>query len=151
MMNKVANVLRSRGVTKGDRVAIYMPACPLAVASMLACARIGAIHSVVFAGFSAEALASRILDGNHTTIPQQLSSACVIYVFVSTAEAKVVITADQGVRGGKVIELKRTVVTAVANCPSVTAVLVAKRTGHPVVSSPLDVDLEEVFLTISSD
>ena len=63
MMNQVANVLKSHGVVKGDRVAIYMPACPLAVASMLACARIGAIHSVVFAGFSAEALASRIIDG----------------------------------------------------------------------------------------
>lgn len=63
MMNKVANVLKSRGVTKGDRVAIYMPACPLAVAAMLACARIGAIHSVVFAGFSADALANRIIDG----------------------------------------------------------------------------------------
>ena len=60
------------------------------------------------------------------------------------AEAKVVITADQGVRGGKLIELKKTVVTAVANCPSVTAVLVAKRTGNPVVSSSLDVDLDEV-------
>lgn len=63
MMNKVANVLKNQGVVKGDRVAIYMPACPLAVASMLACARIGAIHSVVFAGFSSEALASRIIDG----------------------------------------------------------------------------------------
>lgn len=63
MMNQVANVLKTHGVKKGDRVAIYMPACPLAVASMLACARIGAVHSVVFAGFSAEALASRINDG----------------------------------------------------------------------------------------
>lgn len=65
------------------------------------------------------------------------------------AEAKVVITADQGVRGGKLIELKKTVVTAVANCPSVTAILVAKRTGNPVVSSQLDVDLDEVCLTSS--
>ena len=63
MMNQVANVLKSRGVVKGDRVAIYIPASPIAVASMLACARIGAIHSVVFAGFSAQALASRIIDG----------------------------------------------------------------------------------------
>ena len=68
MMNKVANVLKSQGVVKGDRVAIYMPACPLAVASMLACARIGAVHSVVFAGFSAEALASRIIDGIYQTL-----------------------------------------------------------------------------------
>lgn len=129
MMNQIANVLKSHGVLKGDRVAIYMPACPLAVASMLACARIGAVHSVVFAGFSAEALASRIID----------------------AEAKVVITADQGVRGGKLIELKKTVVTAVANCPSVTAILVAKRTGNPVVSSQLDVDLDEAMIKESGE
>ena len=63
MMNQVANVLKTNGVVKGDRVAIYIPASPIAVASMLACARIGAVHSVVFAGFSAEALASRIIDG----------------------------------------------------------------------------------------
>lgn len=63
MMNRIANVLKSRGVVKGDRVAIYIPVSPIAVASMLACARIGAIHSVVFAGFSAQALASRIIDG----------------------------------------------------------------------------------------
>jgi acetyl-CoA synthetase len=66
MMNQVSNVLKSQGVQKGDRVAIYMPPCPLAVASMLACARIGAVHSVVFAGFSAEALATRINDGIHS-------------------------------------------------------------------------------------
>lgn len=64
--------------------------------------------------------------------------------FPYLAEAKVVITADQGVRGGKIIELKKTVVAAVANCPSITAILVGKRTGNPVVSSPLDVDLDEV-------
>ena len=63
MMNQVANTLKSHGVSKGDRVVIYMPVSPIAVASMLACARIGALHSVVFAGFSAEALASRIRDG----------------------------------------------------------------------------------------
>lgn len=63
LMNKVANVLKSHGVEKGDRVAIYMPPCPVAVAAMLACARIGAVHSVIFAGFSAESLASRIIDG----------------------------------------------------------------------------------------
>ena len=62
-VQQAANALKSLGVGQGDRVAIYMPACPLAVASMLACARIGAVHSVVFAGFSAEALASRIIDG----------------------------------------------------------------------------------------
>nr|CAH0113534.1 unnamed protein product [Daphnia galeata] len=129
LMNRVSNVLKSHGVRKGDRVAIYMPPCPLAVASMLACARIGAVHSVVFAGFSAEALASRIND----------------------AEAKVVITADQGVRGGKLIELKKTVVTAVEKCPSVQAILVAKRTGNPVISSPLDIDLDEAILKESGE
>lgn len=63
MVNKMANLLRSQGVKKGDRVAIYLPKSPMAVASMLACARIGAIHSVVFAGFSADSLADRINDG----------------------------------------------------------------------------------------
>jgi acetyl-CoA synthetase len=63
MMNQFANMLKSHGVTKGDRVAIYMPASPMAVVGMLACARIGAIHSIVFAGFSSEALSSRINDG----------------------------------------------------------------------------------------
>jgi acetyl-CoA synthetase len=65
---------------------------------------------------------------------------------VTTAEAKIVITADQGMRGGKLIELKKTVVTAVEKCPTVKTILVAKRTGNPVVSSPLDVDLDEVGL-----
>jgi acetyl-CoA synthetase len=63
MMNKIGNMLRSYGVTKGDSVALYLPASPMAAACMLACARIGALHSVVFAGFSAESLASRINDG----------------------------------------------------------------------------------------
>ena len=63
MMTQLANMLKSHGVSKGDRVVIYMPVSPLAVAAMLACSRIGALHSVVFAGFSAEALASRIQDG----------------------------------------------------------------------------------------
>ena len=73
-----------------------------------------------------------------------LKLVCFLILRVLLAEANVVITADQGVRGGKLIELKKTVVTAVANCQSVTAVLVAKRTGNPVVSSSLDVDLDEV-------
>jgi len=63
MVNKMANTLKSHGVKKGDRVAIYLPTSPIAVAAMMACARIGAIHSVVFAGFSSEALAGRIIDG----------------------------------------------------------------------------------------
>lgn len=68
MMNQIANMLRSYGIKKGDSVAIYLPASPLAVAAMLACARIGALHSVVFAGFSAESLASRINDGKIITV-----------------------------------------------------------------------------------
>ena len=63
MMNQIANTLKAYNVKKGCRVVLYMPTCPIAVAAMLACARIGALHSIVFAGFSAEALASRILDG----------------------------------------------------------------------------------------
>jgi acetyl-CoA synthetase len=142
-MNRVSNVLKSHGVRKGDRVAIYMPPCPLAVASMLACARIGAVHSVVFAGFSAEALASRINDGiDPLSFANRIKFFDSIYLLL--AEAKVVITADQGVRAGKLIELKKTVVTAVEKCPSVQAILVAKRTGNPVISSPLDIDLDEV-------
>ena len=78
LVNKMANVLKSHGVERGDRVAIYMPSCPMAVAAMLASSRIGAVHSVIFAGFSAESLASRIDD----------------------AQAKVIMTCDQGVRGG---------------------------------------------------
>ena len=126
LVNKVANVLKSHGVERGDRVAIYMPSCPMAVAAMLASSRIGAVHSVIFAGFSAESLASRIDD----------------------AQAKVIITCDQGVRGGKLIELKKTVDNAAAKCPSVRHVLVSKRTGNPVSSTPLDVDLDEVITSI---
>ena len=73
MVNKLANVLKVRDIVKGDRVAIYMPPCPLAVAAMLACARIGAVHSVVFAGFSSDALASRIIDGQFGSIGNQLT------------------------------------------------------------------------------
>jgi len=107
---RMANALRRLGVRKGDRVAIYMPMIPEAAVAMLACARVGAVHSVVFAGFSAEALRDRIQD----------------------AECAVVITADEGVRGGKRIPLKRTVDEAVSQCPSVRHVVVAERTGAAV-------------------
>ncbi|XP_047133685.1 acetyl-coenzyme A synthetase 2-like, mitochondrial isoform X1 [Hydra vulgaris] len=107
MTCQIANALKRRGVQKGDVVCLYMPASPLAVASMLACTRIGAVHSVVFAGFSAEALAARIND----------------------ASVKTVITADEGLRGGKRIPLKQTVDTALKLCSSVTNVFVAKRSG----------------------
>ncbi|XP_029984350.1 acetyl-coenzyme A synthetase 2-like, mitochondrial [Sphaeramia orbicularis] len=121
MTCRLGNLLRRRGVKKGDCVTIYMPPCPLAVASMLACARIGAAHNVVFAGFSAEALAERIRD----------------------AQSSTVITVNQGVRGGRVIELKKTVDTAVEGCPSVKQVFVAMRTENPVVMTDRDVSMEE--------
>ncbi|XP_072129829.1 acetyl-coenzyme A synthetase 2-like, mitochondrial isoform X1 [Mobula birostris] len=118
---RVANTLKRQGVRKGDRVTIYMPTSPVAVASMLACARIGAVHTVVFAGFSAEALAGRIQD----------------------AQSETVITTNQAVRGGKIIELKKTVDEAVKMCPSVRRVLVAKRTDNEVPMSNIDIPLEE--------
>uniref|UniRef100_A0A8D3BUK2 Propionate--CoA ligase n=1 Tax=Scophthalmus maximus TaxID=52904 RepID=A0A8D3BUK2_SCOMX len=121
MTCRMGNLLRRHGVRRGDCVTIYMPSCPLAVASMLACARIGAAHNVVFAGFSAVALSERIRD----------------------AQSSVVITVNQGVRGGKVTELKRTVDTAVQSCPTVRQVFVAMRTENPVVMTARDVAMEE--------
>ena len=107
-VQKFANVLKRHGVRKGDRVALYMPMIPELTIAMLACARIGAIHSVVFAGFSAKALAERIVD----------------------AEAKVLITADGGYRAKKVINLKGVADEALKECPSVSSVIVVKRTGQ---------------------
>ena len=104
---RLANVLKSRGVGKGDRVCLYMPMVPEAAYAMLACARIGAIHSVVFGGFSPDAVRDRILD----------------------ADCKAVITADYGVRGGKPIPLKANVDKAVAQCPEVHSVITVRRTG----------------------
>ena len=124
LVSQMANAFKRYGVRKGDRVAIYLPMIPEAAIAMLACARIGAIHTVVFAGFSAEALRDRIQD----------------------AEAVAVVTADQGLRGGKVIPLKRTVDEAVMACPSVNNVLIVKRTGAKVpFFPPRDVDLDEVM------
>ena len=107
---RLANVLKSRGVKKGDRVCIYMPMIPEAAYAMLACTRIGAVHSVVFGGFSPDALRDRILD----------------------ADCRTVITADEGVRGGKPVALKKNVDKALASCPSVSTVLVVERTGAAV-------------------
>jgi acetyl-CoA synthetase len=107
---KMANVLRENGITKGDRVCIYLPMIPELAVSILACARIGAIHSVVFAGFSASAVASRILD----------------------SECKMVITSDGGYRGNKTIELKVIIDEALEKCTSVENVLVVKRTNAAV-------------------
>ncbi|MDC0720207.1 acetate--CoA ligase [Nannocystis bainbridge] len=113
-VGRFANVLRAHGVKKGDRVCIYLPMIPEIACAMLACARIGAVHSVVFAGFSAEALRERILD----------------------AECAVVITADEGLRGPKRVPLKPVVDAAVAGLDSVRTVLVARRTGAEVAMTP---------------
>ena len=104
---KLANVMKAQGVKKGDRVTIYMPMIPEAAYALLACARIGAIHSVVFGGFSPDSLADRIND----------------------CESTFVITADEGVRGGKPIPLKANTDEALRKCPDVKTVLVYKRTG----------------------
>ncbi|MFC4908949.1 acetate--CoA ligase [Actinomadura gamaensis] len=116
-VSKAANALLELGVRKGDRVAVYMPMIPELPISMLACARIGATHSVVFGGFSADALRTRIED----------------------AEAKLVITADGGYRRGKPSALKPTVDEAVQNTPSVEKVLVVRRTGEQVEQHERDV------------
>ena len=107
---RFANVLKARGVKKGDRVTIYMPMIPEATYAMLACARIGAVHSVVFGGFSPDALAGRILD----------------------CESTCVVTADEGIRGGKKVPLKANTDAALAQCPDVETVIVVSRTGGDV-------------------
>ena len=99
-------MLKSRGVKKGDRVCIYMPMIPEAAYAMLACARIGAVHSVVFGGFSPDSLRDRILD----------------------ADCRTVITADEGVRGGKFVPLKQNVDKALQSCPNVSTVIVVEHT-----------------------
>ncbi len=109
-VGRLANGLRARGVKKGDRVCIYMPMIPEAAYAMLACARIGAVHSVVFGGFSPQSLQDRILD----------------------SDCRTVITADEGVRGGKPIPLKENTEQALANCPDVHTVVTVKRTGAEV-------------------
>ncbi len=107
---KVANALKSQGVEKGDRVCIYMPMIPELAIAVLACARIGAIHSVIFGGFSAQSIADRVND----------------------ATCKIVLTTDGAVRGNKEIPMKETVDDAIANCPSVEKVIVKRRTNTPV-------------------
>ena len=104
---RFANVLKKHGVKKGDRVTIYMPMIVEAAYAMLACTRVGAIHSVVFGGFSPDSLAGRIQD----------------------CDSSVVITADEGVRGGRKVPLKHNVDVALESCPNVTTVLMVTRTG----------------------
>ncbi|MEQ1498168.1 MAG: acetate--CoA ligase [Novosphingobium sp.] len=107
---RMANALKDLGAKRGDRITIYMPMVPEAATAMLACTRIGAIHSIVFGGFSPEALAGRIQD----------------------CDSNIVITADAGMRGGKLVPLKANVDAALEQCPSVSEVLVVRHVGHDV-------------------
>ena len=126
----MANILKSRGVKKGDRVTIYMPMIPEAAYAMLACARIGAVHSVVFGGFSPDALAGRIID---------CASTCVI-------------TADEGLRGGKTVPLKGNTDLALEKCPDVSTVIVIKRTGGQIGwDGERDIWLHEAAQTVDTD
>jgi acetyl-CoA synthetase len=109
-VSRFANVIKAMGVKKGDRVTIYMPRVPEIVIAMLACAKVGAVHSVVYGGFSVDSLQGRIED----------------------SESKLVITADGGYMNGKVVELKKTVDDAVKRCPTVETVIVVQRTAHEV-------------------
>jgi len=127
---KLGNVLKSRGVKKGDRVCIYMPMIPEAAVAMLACARIGAVHSVVFGGFSPDSLRDRILDSDCQTL----------------------ITADEGVRGGKHVPLKANADTALKACPNVHTSLVVKHTGGAVDwKEGRDIWYQEAMADASSD
>ena len=127
---KFSNVLKARGVKKGDRVCIYMPMIPEATYAMLACARIGAIHSVVFGGFSPESLKDRILD----------------------SDCQTVITADEGLRGGKTIPLKQNVDEALEGCSNVHTVLVITRTEAEIPwNEDCDVRYEEISKNVSNE
>ena len=127
---RFANALKKRGISKGDRVCIYMPMIPEAAYAMLACARIGAIHSVVFGGFSPESLKDRILD----------------------SDCESVITADEGLRGSKKIPLKNNVDTALEDCPNVHSVFVVKRTDADVDwNDKRDVDYQEIIDSVPSE
>ena len=126
----MANVLKSKGIKKGDRITIYMPMIPEATYAMLACARIGAIHSVVFGGFSPDSIADRIID----------------------CKSDYVITADEGYRAGKIIPLKNNVDIALNRCPNVKSVLVIKRTGNKINMFPnRDLWWHEEKLKVSKD
>ena len=129
-VSKFGNVLKNLGASKGSRICIYMPMIPEAAYAMLACTRIGAIHSVVFGGFSPESLKDRILD----------------------ADCKIVITADEAIRGGKKVPLKKNVDAALLDCPKVKHCLVIKRTSKDIDwVSGRDKNYEEMFTEASSD
>lgn len=129
-VSRLGNVLRQRGVKKGDRVCIYMPMIPEAAYAMLACARIGAVHSVVFGGFSPEALKDRILDSN----------------------CQLVITADEAVRGGKTIPLKANTDIALKSCPDVHSCIVVERTLKAIEwLEGRDINYQEAINSVSSD
>ena len=125
-----ANLLKSRNIKKGDRVCIYMPMIPEAAYAMLACARIGAIHSVVFGGFSIESLKDRILDSDCTAV----------------------ITANEGIRGGKLVPLKNNVDEALKDCPNVHSVIVVNRTESALIKeNEVDVDYYEDIKNFDAD
>ncbi len=127
---RFANVLKSRGVEKGDRVSIYMPMIPEAAVAMLGCARIGAVHSVVFGGFSPDSLRDRILD----------------------SDCRVVVTADEGPRGGRPVPLKANVEAALAECPDVHTTIIVRRTGAEVPGeAKRDIWYHEAMATVSPD
>ncbi len=126
---RFANVLKANGATKGDRVTIYMPMIPEAAFAVLACARIGAVHSVVFGGFSADALAGRIQD----------------------CDSRIVVTADEGRRGGKRVALKACVDEAATRAPSLERVIVVRATGGDVTMGDRDVWYHEAAAQVSTD
>jgi len=130
MVCRFANALKAQGVARGDRVTIYLPMVPEAAVAMLACARIGAIHSVVFGGFSPEALEGRIKD----------------------CDSRIVVTADEGLRGGKIVPLKANVDEAMAECPAVERVIVMRHTGASVaMQKGRDLWWDEAISGVSDD
>jgi acetyl-CoA synthetase len=127
---RFANVLAANGVKKGDRVTIYLPMIPEVAVAMLACARLGAVHSVIFAGFSPDSISGRIHD----------------------SDSRLVITADEGLRGGKAIPLKKNVDAALEKCPGVKTVIVVKRTGGAIdMKSGRDVWYGDAAAKVSTD
>ena len=129
-VSKFANVLKNLGVKKGDRVTIYLPMIPEAAYAMLACARIGAVHSIVFGGFSPESLQNRIED----------------------ADSKLIITADESMRGGKAVPLKKNCDEALKKCKGDEKVLVVRRTGNPIaMTAGRDIWLHEELVKASPD